>query len=166
MCACNPLIKTPFCGKAGCQWPHTASAVVDIPFTGAMPFIVCTRCSPSPCHCTTVFTWDPITLPGTASVQPPPPPRVAGVRVRQRPIELDAMQVRELRHAINRLTWKQTLPAWLVEAIGHQIIGIHWERTQVDGKLASADDWIIREPDGTLTVCTPEAFAAAFEVVA
>ncbi len=25
MCVCNPIVKTPFCGKPGCEWPPQLS---------------------------------------------------------------------------------------------------------------------------------------------
>ncbi len=28
MCKCTPEIRTPFCGKPGCQWPHETRQVL------------------------------------------------------------------------------------------------------------------------------------------
>ena len=27
MCKCNPLVRTPFCGKPGCEWPPQTTTV-------------------------------------------------------------------------------------------------------------------------------------------
>lgn len=90
---------------------------------------------------------------------------VSVATIRQKPIELDAVAVAKLRRALITPHWRRMLPAWLVEAIDHRAVDLHWEQTRVHGALAFRDDWIVRQADGALTVYPPEAFAAAFEVL-
>jgi hypothetical protein len=87
------------------------------------------------------------------------------VRVRQKPVETEAVSIDTLRRRILTSTWTRTFPQWLVDAITTHTIAIQWEQTLVDGVPAFLEDWIVRQPDGTLAIYRPEAFAAAFEVL-
>jgi hypothetical protein len=109
---------------------------------------------------------------GVVRVTPvPSPPPPALVWTSQRPVVLAAVQVKVMRAHIIKANWRETLPAWLVEAIGNQVVGIHWERTRVTlahgaGEFhAAADDWIVLMPDGTLAVYTPENYAFLLQVM-
>jgi hypothetical protein len=94
------------------------------------------------------------------------PPGIAStIRVRQKPVETEAVSIDTLRRRIITSTWKRTLPQWLVDAITAGIVFIHWEKTIVDGVPAFLDDWIVYQPGGSLAVYRPEIFAAAFEVL-
>jgi hypothetical protein len=88
-----------------------------------------------------------------------------GGRYRRRPVDVVAITASEIRHASHR-----DRPRWVQEAITTQRIVLRSAamtvRTTAGDVTVRPDHWIVREPTGELSVCRPEAFAAAYEPAA
>ena len=95
------------------------------------------------------------------------------MRVRKRPVEVEAIQYHYYEYSDNPLTFDD-IPKWLQEAIDKKVLvpEYHTEDywylrvTTLEGDhLIGPDDWIIRGVHGELYGCKPDIFKETYEIV-